>query len=288
MPDQSGRDLDAAPGSTTGSTTLVIGGTGKVGRRVADALREGGERVRVASRNSGDVRFDWHDPSSYAPALAGTDAVFIVGPGSATDWSPLLVQLLDAAAAAGTRRAVLLSARAVEFLPDGAVDRAERVLRQGPVAWTILRPAHFAQNFTEAMFTPVDDHVAAPAGDGREPFIDVADIAEVAAAALTTSTWEGETLELSGPEALTFEEAVAHLGAAQGRRITFSDEPLAEHVRRLRDAGTPEGYITWRSAMLEAIRSGADAYVSHDVERVLSRPARSFEEWAGQALAARN
>ncbi|WP_448810018.1 NAD(P)H-binding protein [Agromyces bauzanensis] len=270
------------------STTLIIGGTGKVGRRVAAALEERGENARVASRNTGDIRFDWHDPSTYAPALAGADAVFIVGPGSATDWSPLLRQLLDAAAAAGTRRAVLLSARAVEFLPDGAVDRAERVLRDGPVAWTILRPAHFAQNFTEAMFTPVDDHVVAPVGDGREPFIDVADIAEVAAAALTTADWEGETLELSGPEAITFEEAVAHLGAAQGRRITFSDEQLSEHVGRLRAANTPEGYITWRSAMLDAIRSGVDAYVSHDVERVLTRPARSFAEWAGTALAARD
>lgn len=284
MPVQSDRDLEAVPSSTT----LVIGGTGKVGRRVAAALRERGGHARVASRSGGDIRFDWRDASTYAPALEGTDAVFIVGPGSATDWSPLLAELLDAAKTAGTRRAVLLSARAVEFLPDGAVDRAERVLREGPVAWTILRPAHFAQNFTEAMFTPVDDHVSAPVGDGREPFIDVADIAEVAAAALTTSTWEGETLELSGPEALTFEEAVARLGAAQGRRITFSDETLAEHVRRLRADETPEGYIAWRSAMLDAIRRGADAYVSHDVERVLSRPARSFEEWAGAAAAPRS
>lgn len=268
---------DPAPEPTT---TLVIGGTGKVGRRVAAVLEARGGRVRIASRNQGDIRFDWHDPSTFAPALAGTDAVFIVGPGSATDWSPLLVLLLEAAAEAGTRRAVLLSARAVEFLPDGAVDRAERVLRDGPVPWTILRPSHFAQNFTEAMFTPVDDRVAAPVGAAREPFIDVADIAEVAAAALTTTTWEGETLELSGPAAITFEEAVAHLGAAQGRRITFSDEPLAEHVGRLRAANTPEGYITWRSAMLDAIRSGADAYLSHDVERVLARPATPFEVWA--------
>ncbi|WP_448004637.1 NAD(P)H-binding protein [Agromyces bauzanensis] len=274
---------DNSPEAAT--TTLIIGGTGKVGRRVAAELEARGEHVRVASRNRGDIRFDWHDPSTFAPALAGTDAVFIVGPGSATDWSPLLAQLLDAAAAAGTRRAVLLSARAVEFLPDGAVDRAERVLRDGPVEWTILRPAHFAQNFTEAMFTPVDDHVTAPVGDGREPFIDVADIADVAAAALTTTEWEGETLELSGPTAITFEEAVGHLGSAQGRRITFSDEPLAEHVGRLRAASTPEGYITWRSAMLAAIRSGADAYLSHDVERVLGRPATSFESWARSELA---
>lgn len=139
------------------STFLVTGGTGKTGGRLVTSLRAAGHRVRAASRTGGDVRFDWHDPATYAPALAGVDGVFIVGPGSAMDWSGLLRSLLGQAGAAGVRRAVLLSARGVEFLPDGAVARAEEALRQGPIPWTILRPSHFAQNFTEAMLVPVKD-----------------------------------------------------------------------------------------------------------------------------------
>src|ERR1700722_15779084 len=131
----------------------ILGGTGKVGRRLARSLTDAGHQVRPLSRHTA-VPFDWADDSTWPDALTGADGLFIVGPGSATDWSPRLTRLLAVAQAAGVQRAVLLSARGVEFLPDGAVDRAERALRDGPLPWTILRPTHFAQNFTEAMFAP--------------------------------------------------------------------------------------------------------------------------------------
>lgn len=259
---------------------LLIGGTGKVGRRLARVLRERGHRVRLASRNGSHVRFDWRDPETYDHALAGVDAMFIVGPGSATDWSPLLRDLLARAAEAGVRRAVLLSARGVEFLPDGAVDRAERALREGPIPWNILRPAHFAQNFTEAMFVPVDGVVVAPVADGAEPFVDVEDVAEVAASLLTDSGFENDVVEVSGPDAVDFPEAVSLVGDAAGRRFAFVHESPEQHIERLRAAGTPEGYITWRMAMLGGIRTGDDAYLSDGVQRVLGRPATSFADWA--------
>lgn len=273
------RDSSQA-GADNGNLILLIGGSGKVGRRVARVLRERGYRVRLASRSGVDVRFDWRDPTTYDQALAGADAMFIVGPGSATDWSPLLRDLLARAADAGVRRAVLLSARGVEFLPDGAVDRSERALRAGAIPWNILRPAHFAQNFTEAMFVPVDDEVVAPVAGGAEPFIDVEDVAEVAAALLTDPGFENEVVEVSGPDAVDFQEAVSLVGGAAGRRFTFVNEPPEQHIQRLRAAGTPEGYITWRMAMLGGIRTGDDAYLSDGVQRVLGRPATSFAEWA--------
>jgi uncharacterized protein YbjT (DUF2867 family) len=264
------------------STFLVIGGTGKVGRRLSRVLRAQGHDPRIASRSGGDVRFDWHDPATYDAATRGADGAFVVGPGSATDWSGLLTAFLAAAAANGVRRAVLLSARGVEFLPDGAVGRAEAALRRGPVPWTILRPAHFSQNFTEAMFVPADGVVTAPVGDGAEPFIDVEDIAEVAAAVLAADAWAGATIELSGPAALSFAGAVAVLGRAAGHPVRYQAEDRAAHVARLRAAGTPEGYITWRMAMLDGIRTGADAYLSDGVRQVLGRPATDFASWAAR------
>jgi uncharacterized protein YbjT (DUF2867 family) len=262
------------------SLILLIGGTGKVGSRLARVLRRRKYRVRLASRSSGDARFDWRDPETYDQALAGVDSMFIVGPGSATDWSPLLRDLLRRAADAGVRRAVLLSARGVEFLPDGAVARAEQALREGPIPWNILRPSHFAQNFTEAMFVPVDGVVVAPVADGAEPFVDVEDVAEVAAALLTDPSLQNDVVEVSGPEPVDFRSAVSLVGDAAGRRFTFVHESPDEHVERLRAAGTPEGYISWRMAMLGGIRTGDDAYVSDGVRRVLGRPATSFADWA--------
>lgn len=266
---------------------LILGGTGKVGRRLGRILEAAGHEVRLASR-SGATRFEWGDDSTWAPALHGTTAVFIVGPGSASDWSGDLSRFLAIAHHEGVRRAVLLSARGVEFLATGAVASSERALRLGPVPWTILRPSHFSQNFTEAMFAPIDGQIVAPVGDGAEPFIDVDDIAAVAATTLVSDDYIGETIELSGPRALTFDEAATVLQRISGTPITFVDEDDVAHIERLQAAGTPEGYIQWRMAMLGGIRSGSDAYVSSGTQRVLGRPATSFDEWAEREVPAAN
>jgi uncharacterized protein YbjT (DUF2867 family) len=127
---------------------------------------------------------------------------------------------------------VLLSARRVEFLPGGAVGRAEQALRDGPLPWTILRPTHFAQNFTEAMFVPRDGLITAPVGAGREPFADVADVAEVVAAVLAGGGHDGATLGLSGPESISFPEAAQVLAQVSGAPVRFADKPDAEHAAR--------------------------------------------------------
>jgi uncharacterized protein YbjT (DUF2867 family) len=262
------------------SQFLILGGTGKVGSRIAQILLSNGHTVRVVSRRSA-LRFDWHDESTWAPSLDGSSGVFIVGPGSASDWSPLLSRFLDMAAAAGVERAVLLSARGVEFLPDGAVARAEAALQRGHVPWVILRPTHFAQNFTEAMFVPMGGAVRAPVGNGRQPFIDVQDIAEVAVAALTSGAFDRRILELSGPDAISFDHAAEVLSRVSQSHVHFEDQTDDAHVAELRASGTPEGYVEWRMAMLGGIRSGHDAYVSGDhIQEVLGRPATSFETWA--------
>jgi uncharacterized protein YbjT (DUF2867 family) len=262
------------------NTILLIGGTGKVGSRLAEILRNAGAEVRIASRSGGDVRFDWRNTDTYASAVRGIDGAFIVGPGSATDWSPSLTEFLGVAAGAGVRQVALLSARGVEFLDDGAVARSELALMAGPIDWTILRPSHFAQNFTEAMFIPVAGEITAPVGTGAEPFVDVRDIAEVAAAVLLTDEYAGQVIEISGPRAVSFDEAAQILAAEIAQPVAFRDESVVAHVERLRAANTPEGYIVWRMAMLGGIRSGDDAYVSDGVNRVLGRPATSFEDWA--------
>ncbi|TDO67494.1 uncharacterized protein YbjT (DUF2867 family) [Kribbella sp. VKM Ac-2571] len=265
-------------------THLILGGSGKVGRRLTRLLDHAGHPTRPASRASTTV-FDWHDESTWAAALNGVTSMFVIGPGSSADWSPQLTRLLDLASHAGTNQVVLLSARGVEFLPDGAVGRAEQALQQGPIPWTVLRPSHFAQNFTEAMFAPVDGRIVAPVGAGAEPFIDVEDIAAVAAAVMTRRRYDGRILSLSGPEALTFEEAATQLEQATGVSISFQDESDTDHIQRLRAAGTPEMYIQWRMAMLNGIRSGADSYVSAGVADVLHRPATSFANWAQREAA---
>src|SRR3954452_2457635 len=263
-------------------THLIIGGTGKVGRRGRDTLRHAGRPVRVATRKGGDVRFDWYDRATYAPALGGVEAVYLTGPGSSTDYSPLLSDFLAEADRAGVRRVVLLSARAAIFQPEGIVARAERAVRDSPVSWTILRPSWFAQNFTEGIFIPRDDTITAPVGDGREPFIHVADIAAVAAVTLTGDQYAGETIDLSGPEATTFAEAVAVVAAHAGRNLRFVAADPGDFAREMAAAGITDLYVAWRVAMLEGTRDGRDAFLSDGVERVLGRPPTAFAAWAAR------
>ena len=140
-------------------------------------------------------------------------------------------------------RAVLLSARAVEFHPDGALARVEAAA----AGHTILRPTWFVQNFTEGFLQPDDGIVTAPTGDGREPFVDLEDVADVAVAALTRPGQAG-IVELSGPEAITFAEAAERVGA---RFVAADPRDYAAGL------DLPTEYVAWRMAMFDAILQAA-------------------------------
>ncbi|MFF4340914.1 SDR family oxidoreductase [Kitasatospora sp. NPDC001540] len=184
---------------------LVLGGTGTTGRRVARRLTALGHPVRTASRTApgaasgvasgvasraGNHRFDLDDPAGWAPALDGVRALYLVEPElrPATDRRERLPLLVDRAVAAGAGRLVLLSAYGVGEADDShPLKAAERAVQDSGVEWTILRPGWFAQNFSETFWRPavLSGLLALPTGDGRTPFVDAEDIAEVAAAALT-------------------------------------------------------------------------------------------------------
>ena len=182
----------------TNNTILVIGSTGKTGKRVADQLEARGIPVRHGSR-SADIPFDWEDPQTWTPALAGVDKVYITYypdlavPGS-VDAIRKLTKMADEA---GVRRLVLLSGR-----NEVEAERAEDVVKGSGLQWTIVRCAFFSQNFDEGAWL---DEVLAGRGvvsrstTSQEPFVDVDDIADVVVAALTDDRHVGQLYELTGP-----------------------------------------------------------------------------------------
>src|SRR5882672_1366965 len=190
---------------------LVLGGTGKSGSRVATQLRQRDVPVRVASR-SAEHPFDWQSQDTWAPALDGVDAVYLVPLNGTPFTSPFVERAVDA----GVRRIVYLSARGVNIPGYFGENNpwtvshldGERAVRASGIDWTILRPGWFAQNFSEGMFLePVlAGELRLPAGDGACSFIDTEDVAAVAVAALLEDGHAGMTYELSGPAALSFHE----------------------------------------------------------------------------------
>ena len=263
----------------TDSTILVLGGTGKTGRRIVSRLAERGAEVRAASR-SGAVRFDWDDRATWAPALAGAEAAYVIPP---DELGPVdrLAEFLALATEAGVRRFVLLSARGVEQPGHSGLPGAEAAVRDSGAEWTILRPAWFAQNFSEDMFaTPVEAGLLAlPTGDGKDPFIDAEDIADVAVAALLEDGHHGQVYELSGPELLSFPEAVALIAEASGRDVEFRSAEPQEFVEALVAYGMQQDLAEFSAELLTGIREGANAYLSDGVQRALGRQPRRFADY---------
>ncbi|MDQ5834570.1 MAG: NAD(P)H-binding protein, partial [Actinomycetota bacterium] len=260
---------------TAQDTTLVIGATGKTGRRVAERLGAREVPVRAGSR-SGDPRFDWEDRSTWGPALDGATSAYVsfypdlAVPG-ATD---AIAALAEAAIESGTRRLVLLSGRGEE-----EAQRAEQALEaSGVPEWTIVRCSWFSQNFSEGDFLePVlAGELALPVGAVPEPFVDVEDIADVATAALTEDGHAGRLYELTGPRTLTFEEAVGEIAAAAGRPIRYVQVPLDAWTAEMAAADVPDDVVALMSFLFTEVLDGRNVQLTNGVQEALGREPRDF------------
>ncbi|KAB2339620.1 NAD(P)H-binding protein [Actinomadura rudentiformis] len=278
-------DIPTSPPESeiTMSTILVLGGTGKTGRRIIDRLTARGLDVRAGSRSS-DPPFDWADSSTWAPAMQGVDAVYIsYYPDLAVPGATQAVgELTRLAVASGVRRLVLLSGRGEE-----EAQACERIVAAAGVQWTVVRCAWFAQNFSENFFleSVLAGEVALPSGDVPEPFVDVEDIADVAVAALTEDGHNGEIYELTGPRALTLAEAVAEIAAATGRPIRFVPVTPDDFAKALAAEGVPQELTDFLVYLFTTVLTGANASTADGVQRALGREPRDFADYVKETAA---
>ncbi|MFJ4832491.1 NAD(P)H-binding protein [Streptomyces sp. NPDC088747] len=270
---------------TKDMTVLVTGATGRTGSRVAEAARAAGLTVRAASRSQG-TRFDWADRSTWADALRGADAAYLAYP---TDvGSPAATEAVGAlareAVALGVRRLVLLSARGEERARP-----TEEALRTSGADWTVVRAAWFAQNFSEGPLVEglVHGELVFPAGEVREPFVDVRDIADVVVAALTSGDrYVGQDLTLTGARLLTFREAVAEISAATGAELTYTPVSARRYGDILAGFGVPPQEVELLVEVFEGLLDGRNAHLTDGVQQVLGRAPREFTDFVREAAAA--
>ena len=214
------------------TTNLIIGGTGKTGRRVASRLQDRGLPVTSLSRPA----FDWAEPTTWSaveqPAAAAylTYAPDLTFPGA----PEALADVADRLARSGVRRIVLLSGRG-----EVAAQRAERLVaetaeRHG-AEWGVVACAFFMQNFDEGIFAePLESgRFEFPGGAVAEPFVDLDDVADVAAGILAGEVPANQVYELTGPELLTFAEATATVATVTGRPIAYHEITIADMVADL-------------------------------------------------------
>ncbi|MEU4396553.1 NAD(P)H-binding protein [Kribbella sp. NPDC023855] len=270
---------------TTTPNFLIIGGKGKTGRRVAAQLDARGIAYRLASRSS-EQRFDWYDESSWAGAVAGIDTAYLAPPVGPTGLA-LAGKFIQQAAAEGLRRVVLLSGRGVgspgrDFAVYESSVELENAVRASGADWTIVRPAWFAQNFSEDFLYDyvMGGEIRVAAGDGGEAWIDTNDIGDVMTEVMLDERHTGETYSLSGPRTLTMAEVADELSTATGRPIRYVDLEPEQFVAELVSYGqTVEDSEAVRD-LFAVIRNHRSEYVSEGVQQVLGREPRDFADWA--------
>ena len=259
---------------------LVIGATGKTGRRVATQLETLGHSVRRGSRNSA-TPFDWEAPETWAPALTGTKSAYVTYfpdlafPGAVEK----LESLVKTAKSSGVEKLVLLSGRGEHHARLG-----EQVVQNSGMTYTLVRAAWFAQNFSEGYLRdPVLAGVLPmPGGDIKEPIIDIRDIADVAVAALTEDGHENQLYEVTGPRLMSFSDMSDELAYAIGRQVRHIPISFEDFHANVAASGGDFVADVFTAIARETL-DGRNAHLTDGVERAIGRKPRDFSTFAKDA-----
>lgn len=258
--------------------TLVLGGSGKTGRRIIQRLKSRGIPTRAGSR-SGNPAFDWAKPEGWDAVLDGVRSVYIsYAPDLAVPGATDSIQLfVDKAVAKGVTRLVLLSGRGEE-----EAQACEKIVQAANVEWTVVRSSWFMQNFSEGEFLQMvlGGTIALPAADVPEPFIDANDIADVAVAALTEEGHAYETYEVTGPCLLTFSQLANEISDAAGRDVQFVQIPAGAFAQGVEESGVTEDIAWLLNYLFDSVLDGRNAYVGDGVQRALGREPADFSAFA--------
>ncbi len=263
---------------------LVIGGTGKTGRRVAERLTQQGHHVSIGSRK-GTPSFDWDDPTTYAKALKGMDRAYIVYyPDLAVPGARNAIgALTEAALKAGLEKVVLLSGKG-----EKEAEACEQIVANSGLNYTLVRASWFNQNFSEGAFLDfvLSGQVALPMAEAEIPFVDADDIADVVAKVLVDDSYNGQTITVTGPEKITFRDAVETIATGIGKPIHFQPISIEEFKEGMKGAGLPDSYVWLFGYLFEEVLGNADnQVVSHDYEKLLGRPATDFNTYVEKTVA---
>jgi (4-alkanoyl-5-oxo-2,5-dihydrofuran-3-yl)methyl phosphate reductase len=278
---------------------LITGATGNVGSLVVAHLMERGERPRVFVRDAekAQARFgnrvdifvgDLADTTTLSRALAGVDALFLVNSGH--DLAERDGAAAKAAVAAGVKHLVKLSsidAREQHVGTGVWHAQGEAAIRASGVSFTFVQPSGFMTNALYwASSIKAEGIVRTCTGDGKIPFIHSDDIAEIAVRALTTRDYDGVSLPITGPEALSYAEMTAKIAAVIGKPLVMQPISDAEARQQQLAWAAPEPLVEARLSIFRAIREGRLATPTDTVLRVLGRKPITFDQWVRENAAA--
>ncbi|MEL0455925.1 NAD(P)H-binding protein [Flavobacteriaceae bacterium SZ-1-7] len=258
---------------------LVIGGTGKTGRRVVEQLQNKGIQPRIGSR-SATPSFDWNNKDTWVKALDGIEKMYVTYyPDLAVPGAKEAIESLTyLAKELGVKKIVLLSGKG-----ETEAEACEKIVMESGVDYTIVRASWFNQNWSESFFLEpiLSGEVALPMADVLIPFVDANDIAEVAATVLLDDTYNGEIVEVTGPELITFKDIVNTIAKASNTTLNFYDITLEQYVEGMEQMQLPNDVI-WLIEYLfsHVLTNPKNQQITDGIEQVLKRKAKTFSEYA--------
>ncbi len=271
---------------------LVIGSTGTIGTPLVKALLAKGESVKAASRTgkaaegAEGVRFDYTDASTYTDAFDGVDRLFLILAGGRLDAIDALTPVVEEAARRKVK-IVFLSVFGVDADDSIPYRQVELKIIASGAPYVILRPNWFADNFHTYWKAGIEHgQIAVPAGEGKSSFIDVRDIADSAAAALTSTAFDNKAFNLTGPKALSYGEAATIISQAIGKPVGYSAVSDDVFIGILTGAGVPKDYAAFLASIFYPVREGWTSAVTGDVETLTGHAPRSLETYVADHVAA--
>ena len=266
------------------SNILVIGGTGKTGRKVASKLKLLGHNVRIGSRQA-SPSFDWHNSETWTPAMQEIDKVYITyQPDLAVPGALEAIEdLTKKAKQCKIKKLVLLSGKG-----EREAELCEQVVINSGLDYTIVRASWFNQNFSESFFLDpiIEGFVALPQADVKVPYVDTEDIADVAVEALLHDKHNKKIFQLTGSKSLTFKQVIKEIADQTGRDIAFTPIALPAYTNLMEQQGVPADVI-WLIEYLfsEVLGNPNNSEITNDIENVLGRKPIAFSQYVKETAA---
>jgi len=263
---------------------LVIGGTGKTGRKVASKLIAAGHNVRIGSR-SASPSFDWDNSETWAESMQGMDKVYITfQPDLAVPGALEAIEdLTKQAKRCSVKKLVLLSGKG-----EREAELCEQVVIHSGLDYTIVRASWFNQNFSESFFLEpiIEGFVALPQAEAKVPYVDTDDIADVVVTTLLNDEHNSKIYQLTGPRLLTFREIIQEISEVTEREISFTPITLAAYTNAMKQQGVPADFV-WLVEYLfsEVLVNPSNSEITNDIENILGRKPKDISVYIKETSA---